>query len=114
MVLILAYSISTTPSLNTKRQKMNIGLGTKPNNLNNFNSFLKKTFGPLFYRNASRQQKLEESSKPALNTVLRPAKLVKYATDFQANGRPFHYRSLVEHMYLKVGRYLKNIIAEIL
>ena len=63
---------------------MKQGLGTKPNNLNDFNSFLQKAFGPIAPTNASLQQKLEELIEADLKTVLQLAKLVKYAADFQA------------------------------
>ncbi|MAI57634.1 MAG: hypothetical protein CML56_01380 [Rhodobacteraceae bacterium] len=54
-------------------------LGIKPNNLNDFQAFLKKGFGITSLSNASLEQKLEELSEADLKIVLQLEKLVKYA-----------------------------------
>ena len=90
---------------------MQQGLGSKPTGANDFKGFLKKAFGPVSPSNVSLEQKLEDLSEADLKTVLQLAKLVKYAADFQAKGRPFTYRSLVDRMYPRVDAYKRSLVA---
>ena len=86
-------------------------LGSKTTGANDFTVFIKKAFGLISPNNASLKQKLEELTEADSRTVLQPAKLVKYAADFQAKGRPFTYRSLVDRMYPRVDPYRRNLVA---
>jgi flagellum-specific peptidoglycan hydrolase FlgJ len=90
---------------------MQQGLGSKPISVNDFKNFIKKAFGPISPSNASLEQKLETLSETDLKAVLQIAKLVKYAADFQANGKPFTYKSLVDRMYPKVDPYKRSLVA---
>ena len=91
---------------------MTDGLATKPRKQNDFDSFLKESFGPAKPKAKPLNDRIEALSNKDLNTVMLLAQLVKLAATFQGKNRT--YKSLVDSMYPRVSRQLRNLVAEML